>query len=134
MSSRSLPTLSTILVLDAVACLAMGLGLASVAPAIAGFTDLPSAFVRAAGVVLLPIGVFILMVASRSEIRAWAVPLIVTGNLAWVLLSVSLPLAGLVQPNALGWAFLLGQALAVATLTALEHTQARRIGRRAQAV
>ena len=134
MSSQSLPTLSTILVFDAVACLAMGLGLAGFAPAIAGLTDLPSAFVRAAGAVLLPTGVFILMVALRSEIRAWAVPVIVAGNMAWVLLSVSLPLAGLVQPNTLGWAFLLGQALAVATLAALEHTQGRRIGRRAQAL
>jgi hypothetical protein len=116
-------SLRAILALDALACLGMGAGLAALAPALAGLTDLPSAFVRAAGLALLPVGAFILWAASRRDVPAWAVALIVAGNAAWVVLSVALPLAGLVRPNALGLALLLGQAAAVAALAALEWSR-----------
>jgi hypothetical protein len=56
MTSRELSSLRAILALDALACLGMGAGLAALAPALAGLTDLPSAFVRAAGLALLPVG------------------------------------------------------------------------------
>jgi hypothetical protein len=121
------PTLRSILRLDGVACLAMGVGMAALAPTLGAFTGLPPGFLLGAGVVLLPTGTFILTVALRREIPAWSVAVIVVGNAAWVLASIALPLLGLVQPNAIGWVLLLGQAAAVAGLTALE--QARRPGR-----
>jgi hypothetical protein len=121
------PALRSILRLDGIACLAMGVGLAALAPALGSFTGLAPGFLRWAGIALLPVGAFILAVASRREIPAWSVAAIVAGNAAWVLASVALPLLGLVQPNLMGWGLLLGQAAAVAGLTALE--QAGRPGR-----
>ena len=115
------PTLRSILRLDGVACLAMGVGMAALAPTLGAFTDLAPSVLLGAGVVLLPTGTFILAVAQRREIPAKGVALIVLGNAAWVLASIALPLLGLVQPNAIGWVLLLGQAAAVAGLTALEH-------------
>jgi len=51
----------------------------------------------------------------------WAARLVIAGNAAWVLASVALPAIGLARPNALGWAFLLGQAAVVALLAKLEY-------------
>jgi hypothetical protein len=48
------------------------------------------------------------------------VSLLVAGNVLWVAASVLLPAAGLVAPNGLGWALLLGQAGVVAALAWLE--------------
>jgi hypothetical protein len=48
--------------------------------------------------------------------------LVVLGNVLWVGASVVLLVAGLVEPNGLGVAAVLGQAVGVAALTALEST------------
>ena len=46
------------------------------------------------------------------------------GNAGWVLASIALPVADLVHPNALGWAFVIGQAAVVALLAKLERDAA----------
>ena len=117
------PSLRVTLALDGVACLVMGVGLASLASPLEGLTDLSSAFLRGAGLLLLPVGAFILAIASRREIPGWGVAFIVTGNAAWIAASLALPLIGLIEPNALGLTLVLGQAAVVAVLTGLEHAQ-----------
>lgn len=47
-------------------------------------------------------------------------------NIVWALDSVVLLFTGWVEPNALGYAFILGQALFVAVLTELEYIGLRR--------
>ncbi len=116
-------TLRRILILDGGACIGMGLGLALLAPALGPATDLAVPFLRGAGLLLLPVGLFILAIAARSEIPAWGVTILVAGNAAWVAVSVALPLLGLLKPNGLGLLLLLGQAAAVAILAGLEHMQ-----------
>ncbi|TNC63997.1 hypothetical protein [Rubellimicrobium roseum] len=122
------PDLRLILRVDGAACLVMGAGLATLASPLGALTDMPPAFLRATGLLLVPIATIILAIASRSRIPARGVALIVAGNTAWVVASLALPLLGLIQPNALGWMLLLGQAAAVAGLAGLE--QAHRPGRR----
>jgi uncharacterized protein YjeT (DUF2065 family) len=114
-------------VADGLACLGMGAGLAGLAPALASLTELAPSFLRGAGLLLLPIGAFILWLATRREVPAWGVAATVAGNAAWVAASLGLLAVGLVQPNGLGTALILGQAAAVAVIAALEH--ARRPGR-----
>lgn len=115
------PQLRAILALDGVACLAMGAGLAGLSSFLGSQTDLSPTFLRVAGLLLLPIGAFILAVASRREIPGWGVTLIVAGNGGWVLASLILPLVGLIQPNVLGLVLVIGQAVAVAVIAGLEH-------------
>ena len=114
------PWLRTTLALDGVACLAMGAGLAGLSSFLGSQTDLSPTFLRVAGLLLLPIGAFILAVASRREISGWGMTLIVAGNAGWVLASLILPPVGLIQPNVLGLVLVIGQAVAVAVIAGLE--------------
>lgn len=56
----------------------------------------------------------------ERALRRLAACLIVGGNLLWSAVSILLPLAGLIEPNAIGCAFLLGQAVIAAMLAKLE--------------
>ncbi len=112
--------LRTILAIDAATCLVMGALLLVAATPIAALTGLPPGLLFHAGAVLLPIAVFIGILAALTVAPRAAVALVVVGNAAWVLASLLLPLSGLVRPNAIGIAFLVGQALVVAVLAKLE--------------
>jgi hypothetical protein len=55
-----------------------------------------------------------------------AVLAVIAGNGAWVAASVLVLLAGVLRPSALGYAFVLGQAAAVAVLAEVEAVALRR--------
>ena len=120
-------TLRRLLLTDAATCAAMGLALDLGAAPLASLTGLPAPLLLAAGLSLLPIAVFMALVAWRPHPAA--VRLVVLGNAAWVaaslLLLVSGPLTGWAAANGLGVAFVLAQALAVAGLALLEQAAAR---------
>lgn len=93
---------------------------------LAGLLALPEPLLRYAGAALLPFAVFVAVVATRRAVprgAAWAVVLI---NALWALDSVALLLTGWVAPSALGYAFVLLQAAAVAGLAALQGYGLRR--------
>ena len=86
--------------------------------------DLPATLLRTAGLILLPYAAFVVYVANRSQrVLVWAVILI---NALWAIDSVVLLLSGWVAPNALGYAFVLVQAVAVAVFAELEYVGLRR--------
>ncbi|GGO57545.1 hypothetical protein SAMN05444398_107182 [Roseovarius pacificus] len=113
-------SLQAILAIDAATCAIMGALLVFASEPIAGLTGIPEPFLFVAGLLLLPIAVFMAVFARVATIPAWAVQMVVAGNVLWVLGSVILPIAGLIAPNGLGWAFLLVQAVAVAIFASLE--------------
>lgn len=117
---RSPSFLPRILLVDAAACAVMGALMAAAAGTIAGLTAVPSPLLLGAGLALLPIAAFIAFVATRTRLSAPAVWLIIAGNAAWVIGSVWLLAGGGISPNALGYVFIGGQALAVAVLAELE--------------
>jgi hypothetical protein len=106
--------LRTVLRIDAATCVATGLLMTVGTKPLAGLTQLPPGLLLAAGLSLLPIAAFIVFV--------W---LIIFGNIGWVLASVWLLIAGAVTPNALGAAFVIVQAVAVAALATLEFMGVR---------
>lgn len=113
--------LQPLLAFDAATCAAMGALLLAASGTIAALTHLPASLLFWAGAVLLPIAVFI---GGLSRVRPpprWAVMVVIVGNIAWGLASIALPTLGLVQPNALGWTFVLGQAAVVLLLAVLEY-------------
>lgn len=120
-ASRSPLSLRRFLLVDAATCLAMGLLLALGAGPVGEITGLPAGLLLYAGIALLPIAAFMAVAAIPRTVSALAAWVVILGNAGWVAGSVALLVTGWVAPNALGVAFVLGQALAVAVLAKLEH-------------
>ena len=119
--------LRPVMLFDAATCLAMGTLLVAAAGPIAGLTDLPVALLREAGILLFPFALFVLWAARQGG--GWPVQFVAGLNLAWV--AASFGAIAWVQPNMLGTAFVVVQALAVAGIAALQfHAPG---GREAQA-
>lgn len=97
--------------------------------AAASFGDLfglPATLLRWAAVSLLPFAAVLVYLATRPRIPrryAWGV---VGYNLLWVIDSVLLLALGWVEPTALGYAFVLVQALAVLGFAELQYFGLRR--------
>lgn len=117
--------LKRVLLLDAASCLGLGLILAAGAGALAPLFGLDQPLLFGAGAALVPTGLFILFVATRSRASAWLVGLVIVGNLLWVLESL-LVIRGADAISALGTAFVAAQAAAVAGLATLEWIGIRR--------
>lgn len=113
--------LRRVLIADALASGAMGALLALAAAPLARLLGLPAGLLLGAGLVLLPWAAALARLGLRQAPPSrGAVRTVVVVNALWVLDSLLLPLTGWVAPTALGLAFLLGQALAVAGLAALQ--------------
>ena len=123
---RTLPSLRGLLLLDAAACLAMGLALALGAGALAALTGIPQGLLLYAGFALLPIAAFMAVAAYRSADWPWAVWLVIVGNELWVVASLWLVVDDVIAPNGLGYTVLVAQAAAVAALALLEYRAMRR--------
>jgi hypothetical protein len=118
-------SLKPLLALDATTCAAMGVVLLLGSTPVAGVTEIPADLLFWAGTSLIPIAAFMAITARTTPVPSWAATLAVVGNLSWVVASIFLPAAGLIAPNALGWAFLVGQAGVVAILAKLEFDALR---------
>jgi hypothetical protein len=117
--TRSQTALGRILNLDALTCAAMGLLLLVASGPIAGLTALPPSLLFYAGALLIPIAIYMALVARKGTESGLAVWLVILGNFGWVL--ASLALFAFISPNALGIAFVLAQAAVVALLAWLEY-------------
>lgn len=122
------PSLNALLALDAATCAAMGALLTLASGPLAELTSIPEAVVFRAGALLLPVAAFMAFGARVWPVPGWMAGAAIAGNALWAAASVLLPASGLIAPNAIGWAFLLAQAVAVALLAALEleATRSRR--------
>ncbi len=123
MSSQSNAPLKTILLLDAATCLLMGLLLAVASGFVCSITALPQPLLFCAGLLLLPIGLFMAATAIWWLGSAAAVWLIIVGNVGWVIASLGLLM--IVTANGLGVVFVLAQALVVAVLAWVEYRALR---------
>lgn len=122
---NSLSSLKLLLALDAATCAAMGVLLLLGSVPIAGLTQIPAGLLFWAGASLIPIAAFMAIGSRMRPVPGWAALLVVVGNLSWVAASIFLPATGLIAPNSLGWAFLVGQAGVVAILAKLEFDALR---------
>ena len=123
--SRARLSLSKILIVDASTCAVMGVLLAFGSRQMSALTAIPPALLFYAGLSLFPVAVFMAAVAARPAIQPTIGWLAVWGNALWIAASVLLLASGWIAPNALGIAFIAGQALAVAGLAWLEHLALR---------
>ena len=110
--------LRTVLLVDAATCVATGALMSLGATALADLTRLPETLLLGAGLALFPVAGFIALIASRPS--AAGVWIVILGNVGWVVGSLMVLVPGGVAPNALGTAFVIVQAVAVAVLAELE--------------
>ena len=88
--------------------------------------DVPAEFLRYAGVSLVPFTAFVLFVATRGNIARASVWTIIVLNVAWVLGSFALLMVDGIDPNGIGVAFIVAQAVAVAAFAEIQYVGLRR--------
>jgi len=120
------PFLLRALLADALISGATGLLMLSGANVLASLLGLPEALLRYDGLVLLPYGALVAYVATREQLRRWAVWTVIVANAIWALGSIVLLLSGWVTPNALGYTFIIFQALVVAGFAEIQYIGMRR--------
>lgn len=114
------------LLADAVASGATGLLAFAGAGILAELLGLPTNLLRYAGLSLLPYVAIVAYVGTRPTISRPAVWAIIAYNTLWAVDSVVLLGSGFVSPTALGYAFVIVQAAAVAGLGALQYVGLRK--------
>lgn len=116
--------LRRILALDSLSCAAMGLLMAFGTSSLAPLFGLPEPLVRTAGLLLLPLAIFMMWLATRPAPPRALVWVVILGNVGWTAESVIV--LGQHQASALGTAFVSAQAAAVLGLAALEYVGLRK--------
>jgi len=114
------------LIADAAASGALGLGLAALAGPLAGLLGLPEALPRHAGIFLIVWAAGVLWLGTRARPPRAAVWTVIAVNAVWALDSILLLLVGWIAPTALGMAFILVQAAAVAVFAEIQYVGLRR--------
>lgn len=114
------------LLADAAVSGATGLLLALGADPLAGLLGLPEGLLRHAGLVLLPFAAVVGWLGTRERPSRAVVRAVVVVNVLWAAESLIVLIGGRVTPNALGHAFVVAQALAVAALAGAQYAGLRR--------
>ncbi len=124
LDSRHPNFLRSVLWADAIASGATGLMMAAGAGMLENLLGLPSGLTREAGLILVPYAALVAIVATRAQISGAAVWVFIVVNAAWTIGSIGLLVGGL-APTALGYAFVIAQALVVAILAELQYAGVR---------
>lgn len=105
--------LPRLLLVDGLASGATALLLLAGADVLAPVLGLPAGLLHAAGMVLVPFVLWVLLLSRRSEAPRGAMTAVVIINFAWVAASAWVAFGGVYQPTASGVAFVSAQGLAV---------------------
>jgi hypothetical protein len=125
-SAPASPLLRRALLGDALLCVASGALLTLGAGFLAGALGLPETLLRGVGLFLLPYAALVAYVGTRAQPSRALVWALIAFNLLWTLDSLVLLLSGWVAPTALGYAFVLVQALVVAAFAEAQFLGLRR--------
>lgn len=125
-TARRTPLLTRVLWADAFLTGGFALVLAVAATPLADLFALPEPLIRWAGIGLLPFAAFVAYLASRPVPPRGGVRTLIAVNALWAVDSVFLLFTGLVDPNPLGIAFVVAQALLVAAFAEFQYVGLRR--------
>ena len=117
--------LRRVLTVDAATCVATGVLMILFATPLSTLLGLPAALLFYAGASLFPIAAFMAWLALRRDVSRWGAWVVILGNAGWVAGSVLVLV--LFSPTAVGYAFVIAQAVVVAFLAELEYYGLRRI-------
>ncbi|MBA3448796.1 MAG: hypothetical protein H0T56_14565 [Pseudaminobacter sp.] len=129
MSITITPFLRNALTIDAIVSAVAGVGMAAGGWLLAPLLDLPQSLLFWAGLSLFPWAAVLFTMARRETVARLVLIDIIAVNALWVAGSFGLLVSGAVEPTALGYAFVIAQALAVAFFTKLQIIGLRRSGR-----
>jgi hypothetical protein len=118
--------LRRVLFADATTSAAFGLLLLFGADAVSRILNVPAPLLRPIGLSLIPFALFVVFVATRERLARGAVWTIIVLNAAWVVASVLVLMAAPIDPNRLGIAFILVQAVLVAAFAEVQYVGLRR--------
>jgi hypothetical protein len=122
------PFLRRVLLLDASTCLITGMVMLTASGTLERLLAIPAPLSRVLAVVLLIFGGLVAWVGTRRHLMRSAVWAIVTLNALWAVESLLTLAFGWLDPNALGRAFIIVQAVAVAVIAELQFIGLRRAG------
>jgi hypothetical protein len=125
-SKYSLSFLRRVLAVDAASSAAMGVGLSLLAPTLAPVLNLPADLLRDAGLILLPFAAFVAFLAASERPSRAGIWMVIALNAIWTIDSIALLLTEWVAPNALGYAFVVLQAIIVGIFAELEYVGLRK--------
>lgn len=114
------------LLADAVVSGAAGLLMAGGAGPLQELLHVPAQLLLVAGLILIPYALELVLLTRRSLLSTPLVWAVIATNVAWALGSALILLTGIVHPNALGYAFLLVQAIAVAAFAEIQYVGLRK--------
>jgi hypothetical protein len=126
MSITVTPFLRNVLHADALISGTAGLLMMLGAPLLSPLLELPAQLLFWAGLVLVPFVAMLVVIARRATVSKLVMIDIIAINVLWVVASFGLLVSGVVAPNALGIAFVVAQALAVAVFAELQFIGIRR--------
>jgi len=118
--------LRRVLFADAATCIAMALLLALGSGMLGDFLKIPAQLLFYAGLSLFPFAAFLLYLGRCETVASLLIWVVIALNALWTFDSVLILLAGWVEPNAFGYAFIVAQAVSVAVLAELEYLGLRR--------
>ncbi len=111
---------------DALVSGAMALLLVVGAGVLAPLLNLPEAFLRSTGLVLMVYVALVGFLGTRSMMSKAAVWAVIAVNAVWTVDSIALLVSGWVSPNLLGQAFIVMQAIAVGIFAELQFIGLRK--------
>ncbi|PWK75715.1 hypothetical protein [Aminobacter sp. AP02] len=126
MSIAVTPFLRNVLFADALVSGAAGIVMILGASLLAPLLELPAQLLFWAGMVLVPFVAMLVAIARRATVSRLLMIDIIAINALWVVGSFGLLVSGIVQPNVLGIAFVIVQALTVAVFAELQFVGIRR--------
>ena len=121
------PLLRRALLVDAIASGSMGLAFSIASRPLSELLGFPAPALFWVGLFLVAFAGFLIWLARRPQVSRPLVAAIVAGNLLWVVGSLALLPAGLVELTGLGVGVVLGQAAAVAVFAAVEYGGLRQL-------
>lgn len=113
---------------DGVISGAMGALLIVAASPLSGLLGISAGFLFWVGVALMPWMLALLLIGRKDQLGARAVETVIALNALWVVTSIGLILFGPFEMTALGIAFVVAQALAVAVFAELQFFGLKRAG------
>ena len=111
---------------DAVITGAMAVLLTAASGVLGPMLNLPESLLRETGIFLIVYAALVGFLGSRELMPKLAVCLVIGANALWTVDSIVLLFTGWVQPNALGQAFIVAQAVAVAVIAELQFIGLKR--------
>ena len=113
--------LRRVLLADAATCVATGLLLMLGADFLEKLLGLPTNLSLCAGLGLLPFAALLVYLAAQKSFSPLLIWTVIVLNALWTADSILLLLSGWIEPTALGYAFVIFQAVGVAMFAGLEY-------------